>query len=82
MDFAEKERQPRGRLSVRRALILVHVKSTLERSDIHTDRNQPPGGSPRPVMERRHMFGNRLRWAAAVVRAEKDRRRNRQEKLF
>jgi len=33
-------------------------------------------------MERRHLFGNRLRWAAAVVRAEKDRRRNRQETLF
>jgi hypothetical protein len=33
-------------------------------------------------MERRHLFGNRLRWAAEVIRAEKDRRRNRQAKLF
>jgi len=33
-------------------------------------------------MERRHWFGNRLRYATQVVRAEKARRRNRQEKLF
>jgi hypothetical protein len=33
-------------------------------------------------MERRHWFGNRLRWAAEVVREERALRRNRQEKLF
>jgi hypothetical protein len=33
-------------------------------------------------MERRHLFGNRLRWAAAVIRQERERRRYKQEKLF
>jgi hypothetical protein len=33
-------------------------------------------------MERRHWFGNRLRWAAQVVREERIQRRNKQEKLF
>jgi hypothetical protein len=33
-------------------------------------------------MERRHLFGNRLRWAAQVVRMERERRRHKQEKLF
>jgi len=54
----------------------------MEQSDIHAQRNTRPGEIPRPVMEHRHWFGNRLRYAAAVVRAERTRRRNRQEKLF
>jgi hypothetical protein len=33
-------------------------------------------------MERRHWFGNRLRWAAQVVREDRRRRRNPQQKLF
>jgi hypothetical protein len=33
-------------------------------------------------MERRHPFGNRLRWAAHIIREERNRRRHRQEKLF
>jgi len=54
----------------------------MEQSDIRTQRNPRPGEDLRPVMEHRHWFGNRLRYAAAVVRAERVRRRNRQEKLF
>jgi len=58
------------------------VKSTLERSDNRTQKDLPYEEIPRPRMERRHWFGNRLRYAAQVVLAEKARRRNRQEKLF
>jgi hypothetical protein len=54
----------------------------MEQTDIHTQRNPPPGDFPRLVMERRHLFGNRLRWAAAVIRQERERRRYKQEKLF
>jgi hypothetical protein len=54
----------------------------MEQSDIHAQRNPYAEDSPRPVMERRHLFGNRLRWAAAVIRQERQRRRYKQEKLF
>jgi hypothetical protein len=54
----------------------------LEHSDIHNQRDQPHEEIPRPRMEHRHWFGNRLRYAAQVVRAEKARRRNRQQKLL
>jgi hypothetical protein len=54
----------------------------MEKPDTRVQRNPRPGDIPRPVMERRHWFGNRLRYAAAVVRADRARRRNRQEKLF
>jgi|GEM_PF-4606340 hypothetical protein len=33
-------------------------------------------------MERKHLFGNRLRWAAQVIREERAQRRNKQQKLF
>ncbi|HEX5594372.1 MAG TPA: hypothetical protein VFX35_13630 [Solirubrobacterales bacterium] len=58
------------------------MKPTMEQPDIHIQGNPRPGEPSRPVMEHRHWFGNRLRYAAAVVRAERARRRNRQEKLF
>jgi hypothetical protein len=89
MDWAMKPLYPamspgfRGRLSVRRAFTLQHVKSTLEPPDTRTRNSLATGSSRRPiVMERRHWFGNRLRWAAEVVREERAHRRNQQEKLF
>jgi hypothetical protein len=54
----------------------------MEQSDYHAQRNLRPGDPPRPVMEHRYWLGNRFRYAAAMVRAERVRRRNRQEKLF
>jgi hypothetical protein len=81
--FAGKSPGSGGRLSVRGAFNLEHVKSILEQPDTRT-RNSPANGNPpRPiVMERRHWFGNRLRWAAEVVREDRNRRRNQQQKLF
>jgi len=54
----------------------------LEQSDIRHQKAQPHEEIPRPTMERRHWFGNRLRYTAQVIRVEKARRRNRQQKLF
>jgi hypothetical protein len=58
------------------------VKSTMEPRDTRPDKHSADEARPPIVMERKHLFGNRLRWAAQVIRAERIQRRNKQQKLF
>ncbi|MFL5833226.1 MAG: hypothetical protein ACJ76B_04505 [Solirubrobacterales bacterium] len=58
------------------------MKSTMEPPDTRPDKNSADEARPPIVMERRHLFGNRLRWAAQVIREERMQRRNKQQKLF
>jgi len=55
----------------------------MEPRDTRADKHPPHRGARPPiVMERKHLFGNRLRWAAQVIREERAQRRNKQQKLF
>jgi len=54
----------------------------MEPPDTRPDKNSAEEARAPIVMERKHLFGNRLRWAAQVIREDRRRRRNQQQKLF